>query len=229
MRRCHYCGGKLGLIVHRKWSLRFCKLACKKSYECRQSQQIRHRRRWLDTSVLKSAPEATFHRYHAARERVGYGPLALTLTCNPFEPCFAPAASFGRPSIRICATNGYLPPAGLRLESLAYLPPNQSLSSSSIMLGMRNLFLALSGAGVSILRSVSTRIAERFCQLLAPVVEVSLLGDVTASQGIGVRLVRDGRAMPDKDNVPARTQRLDQLHGASDLALRFLRLHQGWP
>ena len=29
MRRCHYCGGKLGLIVHRKWGLRFCKLACR--------------------------------------------------------------------------------------------------------------------------------------------------------------------------------------------------------
>src|SRR6266849_10341238 len=62
MKRCHYCGGKLGLIVHRKWSLRFCKLACKKSYECRQSQQIRHRRRWLDTSVLKSELEGAFHR-----------------------------------------------------------------------------------------------------------------------------------------------------------------------
>ena len=23
MRRCHYCGGKLGLIVRRKWRLRF--------------------------------------------------------------------------------------------------------------------------------------------------------------------------------------------------------------
>ncbi len=30
MRRCDYCGGKLGLIIHRKWRWRFCKLACKR-------------------------------------------------------------------------------------------------------------------------------------------------------------------------------------------------------
>ena len=96
------------------------------------------------------------------------------------------------------------------------------------MLGMRNLFLALSGAGVSILQCASAHVAEYFCQLLAPIVEISLLGDVTAVQGIGIRLVRDGRAIPDNDSVPARTQRLDRLHGVSD-ALRFLRLHQGWP
>ena len=221
MRRCHYCGGKLGLIVHRKWRLRFCKLACKKSCEYRQSQQIRHRRRWLDTSVLKSELEGAFHRDHAARERVGYRPLALNPIYHPFEACFAPAARFGRSSF-FRATIGYLPPAGPKLESFPYV------SSSSIMLGMRNLLLALSGAGVSILRCASAHVAEYFCQLLAPIVEISLLGDVTAIQGIGIRLVRDGRAIPDNDNAPARTQRLDQLHGASD-ALRFLRLHQGWP
>jgi cellulose synthase/poly-beta-1,6-N-acetylglucosamine synthase-like glycosyltransferase len=221
MRRCHYCGGKLGLIVHRKWRLRFCKLACKKSYEYRQSQQIRHRRRWLNTSVLKSALEGAFYRYHAARERVGYRPLALNPIYNPFEACFAPAARFGRSSI-FRAAIGYLPPARAELESFP------SLSSSPIMLGMRNLFLALSGAGVGILRCASTHVAEYFCQLLAPSVEISLLGDVAAIQGIGIRLVRDGRAIPDNDNGPARTHRSDQLHGVPD-ALRFLRLHHGWP
>jgi hypothetical protein len=50
MRRCDYCGGKLGLIVHRRWRLRFCKPACKNAYELRLRKQIRHRRRWLDTS-----------------------------------------------------------------------------------------------------------------------------------------------------------------------------------
>jgi hypothetical protein len=227
MRRCHYCGGKLGLIVHRKWRLRFCKLACKKSYEYRRSQQIRHRRRWLDTSVLKSALEGAFHRDHAARERAGYRPLALNPIHHPFEACFAPAARFGRSSI-FRATIGYSPPAGPKLESFPCLLSNRSLSSSSIMLRMRSLFLALSGAGVSILRRASTHVAQYFCQLLAPIVEISLLGDVTAIQGIGIRLVRDGRAIPDNDNAPARTQRLDQLHDASR-ALRFLRLHQGWP
>jgi hypothetical protein len=35
MRRCDYCGGKLGLIIHRIWKWRFCKLACKEAYEYR--------------------------------------------------------------------------------------------------------------------------------------------------------------------------------------------------
>jgi len=30
----------LGLIVHRKWRWRFCKLACKKAYEYRQRKEI---------------------------------------------------------------------------------------------------------------------------------------------------------------------------------------------
>jgi hypothetical protein len=141
---------------------------------------------------------------------------------------FAPAASVGRSSI-FCATNGYWPPASLKRESLPCLPPTNTSSRSSIMFGMSNLFLALSGACAGILRSASARIAEYCCQLLAPVVEVSLLSDVTAVEGIGIRLVRDGRAVSDNADVPTRSQRLDHLHGASDVALRFVRLHQGWP
>jgi hypothetical protein len=71
------------------------------------------------------------------------------------------------------------------------------------------------------------RIAERLCQLFAPVVEVSLLGDVIEIEGIGARLAREGRAMLDNDIVPVRTLRLDQLLGFSDHALMFLRLRQG--
>jgi hypothetical protein len=33
MRRCNHCNGQLGLIVHRKWMLRFCSKSCKKAYE----------------------------------------------------------------------------------------------------------------------------------------------------------------------------------------------------
>jgi hypothetical protein len=111
MRRCDYCGGKLGLIVHRKWRLRFCKLACKNSYELRQRQQIQHRRPRLDTSTLRSATRAALRRYRTVGERVGYGLLLFPLNpmCNPFEACFAPAASFGRSSI-FRATNGYCRP-----------------------------------------------------------------------------------------------------------------------
>ena len=48
MRRCDCCGGKLGLIVHRKWTWRFCKLACKKAYEYRQRKEIQRGRPWLE-------------------------------------------------------------------------------------------------------------------------------------------------------------------------------------
>ena len=30
MRRCDYCGGKLGLIIHRKWRWRFCSSLAKR-------------------------------------------------------------------------------------------------------------------------------------------------------------------------------------------------------
>jgi hypothetical protein len=165
MRRCDYCGGKLGLIIH--------------------------------------------------------------LIRDPLEACFAPAAGFGRSSIP-CATNGYLPPAGLKLESLSYLPSSQSLSGSSIMSGMRSLFLPLAGACASILPKSSARIGEYFCQLLAPIVEISLLGDVTAVQGIGARLARDGHAMPANADEPARRQRLDRLHGVPGCCPAVSALAPGW-
>jgi hypothetical protein len=44
MRRCDYCRGKLGLIVHRKWRRRFCKRACKTAFECRRRDEVQ--RRW---------------------------------------------------------------------------------------------------------------------------------------------------------------------------------------
>jgi hypothetical protein len=45
MRRCDYCGGKLGLIIHRIWKWRFCKLACKEAYEYRRREEAQRRRR----------------------------------------------------------------------------------------------------------------------------------------------------------------------------------------
>jgi hypothetical protein len=47
MRRCDYCGGKLGLIIHRKWRWRFCKLAFRKGHEHPQRGEIQRQRRWL--------------------------------------------------------------------------------------------------------------------------------------------------------------------------------------
>jgi hypothetical protein len=176
MRRCDYCGGKLGLIVHRRWRLRFCKLACKNAYEFRQRKQIRHRRRQLDTSTSMSVLLGLLHRYHIARERVRYRLLSLNPICNPFEVCFVPVSSFARSG----ATNGYLPIVVLNIESFPQLPPNKYLFSSSITTGMRNLFLPLSGACAGILQRASAGIAEHFC---APIVESSLLVGDTAVQG----------------------------------------------
>jgi hypothetical protein len=150
------------------------------------------------------------------------------LNSDPFVLCFATPTSFTRSSIRTRATKRYLPPSVFKIETSPSPASNQSLPNTSIMLGlrvMRGLLSPLSGACASILRSASARIAERFCQLFAPVVEVSLLGDVIESEGIGARLARDGRAMPDNDIVAARTLRLEQ--GFSDQALLFLRLRQG--
>jgi hypothetical protein len=51
MKRCALCGGRLGLISHRKGALRFCKLAHKSAYIEREGEQrkVEHRRKlWLD-------------------------------------------------------------------------------------------------------------------------------------------------------------------------------------
>jgi hypothetical protein len=45
MRRCDFCGGKLGLVVHRKWGRRFCRLACKMADESCRRDEIQRRRR----------------------------------------------------------------------------------------------------------------------------------------------------------------------------------------
>jgi hypothetical protein len=45
VRRCDFCGGKLGLVVHRKWGWRFCRLACKMDDESRRRDEVQRRRR----------------------------------------------------------------------------------------------------------------------------------------------------------------------------------------
>jgi hypothetical protein len=47
MRRCSHCGGQLGLIVHRNWTLRFCSKACKKAYEHKVAEERRAKGRYL--------------------------------------------------------------------------------------------------------------------------------------------------------------------------------------
>jgi hypothetical protein len=51
MRRCAFCGGRLGLISQRKGILRFCKLAHKSAYIEREraQQEAEYRRKsWFD-------------------------------------------------------------------------------------------------------------------------------------------------------------------------------------
>jgi hypothetical protein len=51
MKRCAFCGGLLGLISHRKGSLRFCKLVHKSAYLERQREhkEAENRRKsWVD-------------------------------------------------------------------------------------------------------------------------------------------------------------------------------------
>ena len=51
MKRCALCGGRLGLISHRKGALRFCKLTHKSAFTERQREQQKaeHRRKlWFD-------------------------------------------------------------------------------------------------------------------------------------------------------------------------------------
>ena len=48
MRRCSHCQAQLGLVVHRKSTLRFCSKACKKAYEHKAEEQRRAKLRHLD-------------------------------------------------------------------------------------------------------------------------------------------------------------------------------------
>ena len=47
MNRCDNCGGRLGMIVRRKWSRRFCNRACKTAFERRQHEEFPRRMREL--------------------------------------------------------------------------------------------------------------------------------------------------------------------------------------
>jgi hypothetical protein len=54
MRCCNHCGRQFGLIVHRKWSLRFCSKACKKVHEHKQDEHRRAKLRHLEFLIFGS-------------------------------------------------------------------------------------------------------------------------------------------------------------------------------
>ena len=53
------------------------------------------------------------------------------------------------------------------------------------------------------------RLADRFCQRTAFVVELALLGDISRIERVGVGLIRIGRAVAENDHVPALAQGVD--------------------
>jgi hypothetical protein len=55
MKRCGYCGGPFGLIVHRKWNLLFCSKACKHAYDYKHTEAVR-----LDEQYWRPQLEAWF-------------------------------------------------------------------------------------------------------------------------------------------------------------------------
>ena len=58
MRCCNHCGRQLGVIVHRKRSLRFCSKGCKKAYEHKQEEHRRAKFRHLE--FLNFGSHSTF-------------------------------------------------------------------------------------------------------------------------------------------------------------------------
>ena len=44
---CANCGGRLGLVCHHHWGLRFCRKACKDSYLAKTAKDYARIRRWL--------------------------------------------------------------------------------------------------------------------------------------------------------------------------------------
>jgi hypothetical protein len=61
--RCDYCCGKLGLMVHRYWHMRFCSSACTQSYEQRldetKARMCRLFGRGEDASAINGLPGAS--------------------------------------------------------------------------------------------------------------------------------------------------------------------------
>jgi hypothetical protein len=45
--RCGNCGGRLGLVCHHHWGLRFCRKACKDSYLAKITKDKARIRMWL--------------------------------------------------------------------------------------------------------------------------------------------------------------------------------------
>src|SRR5437667_153422 len=90
------------------------------------------------------------------------------------------------------------------------------------------LYLTATSFGQSSIctRATSRHLPSSGLKLLALLVQVSLLGQVIEIEGIGIRLITEGCAMPDNNHVSALAQRLDELFLVSASDLLTLRLRR---
>jgi hypothetical protein len=230
MRRYDYCGKGLGLIVHRKWRWRFCKLSCEKTGKRRQRKELQRPRQWFAYPSGSVSPGLCNRSQHGIGDIPKLDPYTTVLKSARLQidqlsfRSFATRASLRRGAICTRTTDRYLPLSALKIETSPSSSSNRLLPNTSIaprLRLMRKIFWRLPGACARIMRSVSARIAERSCQLFAPVVECSLWGEGSEIEGIGARLAREDHATLDNDVVPVGIPRLNH-H-----TLLFLRLRQG--
>ena len=147
---------------------------------------------------------------HAGRMPVRYRSTDGKPSCDGMRRPLASAPSFVSAPLCTPTMQRGLPPATVMLEAPPIFPTNQSLPGGSGVVSWRitkRLLLRLSELCVSFLRKASARIDERSCQLLAPIVDIALFGDVMETQGIGARLAREIGAMQNNIIVSARTRR----------------------
>jgi len=79
MKRCAFCGGRLGLISHRKGNLSFCKRVHKSAYLERQREYQRaedRRRSWLDFPAAGRPDRFRSCRKHATALPRRFTPVA---------------------------------------------------------------------------------------------------------------------------------------------------------
>jgi ribosomal protein S14 len=53
--RCSHCGGKFGLVCYHHWGLRFCRKACKNSFNAKTAKGYACMRRWFGFSPRGAA------------------------------------------------------------------------------------------------------------------------------------------------------------------------------
>jgi hypothetical protein len=137
-------------------------------------------------SVMK---HREFRQPRTARSRAGcfdtFDPIR-----DPFEAAFAQSVKFLQPFHGSRTTQRNAEPAIWNIENASGSSLGGSLSSGRGLIS--KLFLSVCAG---ILRIASACIAERSFHLFAPVVDGSILGAITDSEGIGARLIQDRHAV----------------------------------